>query len=98
MSPIRVGVIGYGLSAKVFQIPFIQASAAFSLAAIVQRSGDDAAKHHPEATIYRSVPDLLSDATIDLVVVSTPPPTHHDFVSAALQAGKHGRPVSPNPP
>jgi hypothetical protein len=43
----RVGVIGYGLSTTVFQIPYINASQDFELRAIVQRSGDEAAKENP---------------------------------------------------
>jgi predicted dehydrogenase len=90
----RVGVIGYGLSAKVFQIPYILASSRFRLQAIVQRSGDEAARDHSEATIHRSANDLFANPNVDLVVVSTPPQSHYEFVSAALTAGKHGK----NPP
>ncbi|KAH7376359.1 putative NAD binding Rossmann fold oxidoreductase [Plectosphaerella cucumerina] len=85
----RVGVIGYGLSAKVFQIPYILASSRFRLQAIVQRSGDEAARDHSEATIHRSANDLFANPNVDLVVVSTPPQSHYEFVSAALTAGKH---------
>lgn len=87
----RVGVIGYGLSAKVFQIPFIQSNPRFELGAIVQRSGSEAVKNHPSATIYRTAVDLFADPKIDVVVVSTPPPSHYEFVSGALKAGKNGK-------
>lgn len=86
----RVGLIGYGLSARIFQIPFIADSKDFELGAIVQRSGDSAAHDHPEARIYRSTEDLLVDETIGVVVVSTPPSTHFVLAAAALNAGKHG--------
>jgi predicted dehydrogenase len=87
----QVGVIGYGLSAKIFQIPFILASKDFELGAIVQRSGNSAAQDHPEVKIYRAPDDLFNDETIDVVVVSTPPSTHFTLASAALNAGKHGK-------
>ena len=32
---------------------------------------------------------VLADATIDALVVATPPRTHHAIVRAALEAGKH---------
>ncbi|KAE8324088.1 oxidoreductase [Aspergillus sergii] len=85
----QVGVIGYGLSAKIFQIPFIEASNDFELGAIVQRLGGSAAQDHPEAKIYRAPDDLFNDEAIDVVVVSTPPSTHFTLASAALNAGKH---------
>ncbi|KAH8749720.1 oxidoreductase, NAD-binding domain protein [Diaporthe sp. PMI_573] len=85
----QVGVIGYGLSAKVFQIPYIQSNPGFELRAIVQRSGNEAREQHPEATIYRSPTELLADERVDVVVVSTPPVTHFELVAAALNAGKH---------
>lgn len=87
----QVGVVGFGLSAKVFQIPYIQSTPGFELRAIVQRSGSEAREKHPEATIYNSPAELLADERIDVVVVSTPPATHFELVAAALNAGKHGR-------
>lgn len=87
----QVGVIGYGLSAKVFQIPYILSNPGFELRAIVQRSGNEAQEQHPEATIYRSPAELLVDERVDVVVVSTPPATHFELVAAALNAGKHGK-------
>lgn len=90
-SKIRVGIIGYGLSAKVFQIPFLAASPAYELRAIVQRSGGSAQQDHPSCTVYRLADDLFADTDVDLVVVSTPPPTHFDLTSQALKAGKHGK-------
>jgi predicted dehydrogenase len=45
----KVGIVGCGSSAKIFQIPFIQALPEYKLHAIVQRSpkvGNDAAKEH----------------------------------------------------
>ncbi|KAL2280358.1 hypothetical protein FJTKL_12598 [Diaporthe vaccinii] len=85
----QVGVIGFGLSAKVFQIPYIQSTPGFELRAIVQRSGNEAREKHPEATVYNSQAELLADERIDVVVVSTPPATHFELVTAALNAGKH---------
>lgn len=88
--PYRVGIIGYGLSAKVFQIPYILANPRFRLQAIVKRTGNEPAKDHPSVTIHRSAADLFADPNVDVVVVSTPPQSHYEFVSSALTAGKHG--------
>ena len=86
---IGVGIIGYGLGGRVFHAPFVSAVPGLRLESIMQRRGDEAAKSYPSARISRSVEELLSDATIELVVVSTPNETHFSLAEQALQAGKH---------
>ena len=53
--PIKVGIIGFGLSAKVFHIPFVNyLKELYTLHAIVQRTPkeeDDAARDWPNAII-----------------------------------------------
>lgn len=91
-SPFRVGMIGYGLSAKVFHIPFIQADHDFTLEAIVQRTpkpGNDASKDFPGVTIHTSAEDLFKDSNVDVVIVGTPPGSHLSLTKDALESGKH---------
>ncbi|POR31560.1 Scyllo-inositol 2-dehydrogenase (NADP(+)) [Tolypocladium paradoxum] len=88
----NVGVVGYGLSAKVFHIPFIATTAQLRLHSIVQRSpkeGNSAPHDHPEAKHYTDVKALLADPDVDVVVVTTPPDNHFELTKAALEAGKH---------
>ncbi|KAM5456242.1 hypothetical protein MaudCBS49596_001263 [Microsporum audouinii] len=88
----NVGVIGYGMSAKVFHIPFISALPEFNLYAIVQRTpsaSDDAQKDHPDSKVYRSVEELVKDAAVDVVVVTTTPDSHFSLAKQALEAKKH---------
>lgn len=89
----NVGVIGYGLSAKVFHLPLIEVVPEFKLYAIVQRSpkpDDDAGKDHPEVKSYRSTEELFKDPKVDVVVVTTTPESHFQLAKEALEAGKHG--------
>ena len=92
----NVGVIGYGLSAKVFHIPLIEAVPdSFKLYAIVQRSPkptDDAEKDFPGIKSYRTTEELFADPKVDLVVVTTGPDSHFELAKKALEAGKHGKP------
>lgn len=91
-APHNVAVVGYGLSAKVFHIPFIQEVPAFRLHGIVQRSpkpGNDASKDFPDATIYPSFEDAIADKDVSVVVITSIPETHFSFAKAALEAGKH---------
>ncbi len=86
---VGVGVIGFGLAARVFHCPFIEAVDGLRLRAIVQRSGDEAKTAYPQASILRSVADLLADDGVRLVVVATPNETHFALAKECLLAGKH---------
>ena len=86
-------MIGFGLAGRVFHAPFVSAVPGLRLRAIVQRSGDEAARAYPEATtgvrIVRTVEAALAAPEIELVVVATPNDTHASLAAAALKAGKH---------
>ena len=86
---IGVGIVGFGLGGRVFHAPFVKAVGGLRLAAILQRQGDEASKAFPEARIVRSLDEMLADKAIELVVVTTPNPTHFDMAKQALEAGKH---------
>lgn len=44
---------------------------------------------HPGVTLYADPKELISDPSIDAVIVATPVSTHFQLALAALQAGKH---------
>ncbi|GAB1314782.1 Oxidoreductase [Madurella fahalii] len=88
----NVAIVGYGLSAKTFHIPFIARTPSLHLHSILQRSpapGNSAVEDHPSVTHYTALEPLLADPAIDIVILCTPPPTHSPFARAALEAGKH---------
>ncbi|ODA79058.1 hypothetical protein RJ55_04649 [Drechmeria coniospora] len=88
----NVGVVGYGMSAKVFHIPFITTTPQLRLHSIVQRAprdGSSAPQDHPGVKHHTRVEALLADADVDVVVVTTPPNSHFELTKAALEAGKH---------
>ncbi|KAK4100197.1 NAD(P)-binding protein [Parathielavia hyrcaniae] len=88
----NVGIIGYGLSAKVFHIPFIALTPSLNLHSILQRTpsdGNSAPADHPDAAHHTALGPFLADAALDLVVLCTPPNTHYALARAALDAGKH---------
>jgi scyllo-inositol 2-dehydrogenase (NADP+) len=58
------------------------------LAAIVQRSGSEAAAAFPHARILTSVEDLLQDSSIRLVVVATPNASHLPIARQCLLADR----------
>jgi scyllo-inositol 2-dehydrogenase (NADP+) len=85
---IRVGLVGFGMAGRVFHAPLISSVEGFELAAVVERSTNKAAERYPGITTYRSVEELLADATIKLVVVATPNSTHFPIAMQALEAAK----------
>lgn len=88
MRRIRTGVVGYGLAGRVFHAPFVSAVPELELAAIVQRSGDEAKQAYPAARQVRSFDDLLA-SDVELVVIGTPSATHYPLSKQALLAGKN---------
>src|SRR6266550_3396137 len=89
MRTVQVGLIGFGLGGRVFHAPIIRATSGLQLAAIVERSGDSARAIYPDVRIVRSVSELLSMDSIELVVVTTPNPTHLDLARQCLESGRH---------
>ena len=85
---INVGLIGFGLAGRSFHAPVIRAVPGLRLAAILKRSGDEAAKLYPDARIVRSVEELLAMSDIRLIVVATPNDTHHPIARRCLAAGR----------
>ncbi|KAF5618399.1 hypothetical protein F25303_13034 [Fusarium sp. NRRL 25303] len=63
-----------------------------NLHSIVQRnpkSTEDASEDYPQAKVYRSVDDLLTDGLIDILVITSTPENHFKFTKAALMSGVH---------
>src|ERR1700683_5098830 len=88
MKCIQVGLIGFGFAGRIFQSNVIQAVEGLELAAVVQRSGSEAATAFPHARILTSVEDLLKDSSIRLVVVATPNASHLPIARQCLLADR----------
>jgi predicted dehydrogenase len=85
---INVGLIGFGLAGRAFHAPVIHAVHGLRLAAIVQRSGGEAAELYPDARIVGTVEELLAISDIRLVVIATPNDTHYSIARECLAAGR----------
>lgn len=89
MKKINVGIVGFGMSAKDFHIPFIQSNPNFQILKILERKSDKAQKLYPEIETVRALEDLVNDTNIELVVITTPNLTHYDIAKQSLLAGKN---------
>src|SRR5690349_19886511 len=85
---IKVGLVGFGISAKVFHAPFLKQSKHFTVTAVLERHKQESKTMFPDVEIVTSCDDLLSK-DVDLVVITTPNDTHYSYSLKALQAGKH---------
>ncbi|HET6170474.1 MAG TPA: Gfo/Idh/MocA family oxidoreductase, partial [Terracidiphilus sp.] len=86
---IRVGLVGFGMGARVFHAPLISSVDGLQLAAVVERNSNQAVERYPGITTYRSLDALLSDTSLDLVVVATPSGSHFEVARQVLDAGKN---------
>lgn len=77
------------MSGKLFHAPFIEVHPGFTLAGIVERNKSDSRALYPSSHLYRSVEELCSESSIELVVVNTPTHLHFQQAKMLLEAGKH---------
>jgi len=88
MKKIRVALLSFGMSGKVFHAPFLQQHPGFELYAVWERTKSESVEIYPDITIVRSLDAILEDASIELVVVNTPTNTHYEYAKKVLEAGK----------
>ncbi|KDQ10712.1 hypothetical protein BOTBODRAFT_57915 [Botryobasidium botryosum FD-172 SS1] len=94
-SPIKTAVIGMGMSATVFHIPFIRSLPnVFALHSIMERSATAARsaardRYGNDVKVVNTFEEVVGDAEVECVVISTPNSTHFDYAKAALSAGKN---------
>lgn len=87
--PIRTGLLAFGMSGRIFHVPFLTTNPAFSLEAVAERHTKKAKAFYPDLKSYDTTEELINDPELELIVVNTPNNTHFMLAKAALQAGKH---------
>jgi predicted dehydrogenase len=89
-TPLRVGLVGYGLAGSVFHAPLIAATEGLALDTVVTSNPErqqQARAEFPDVRVA-ATPDELFDraADLDLVVIASPNKTHVPLASTALKA------------
>ena len=59
---LRVGVIGFGRSARVFHCPLIVVNPHLELASVVERHSADSEKRYPGTVVRRSAREMAEDS------------------------------------
>lgn len=85
---IRVGIAGFGDSARVFNAPFLDADEHFIIKKVYERTTQHSRQVYPYVEVVRSFDELLTE-DIDLVVLSTPNQLHYSMAKQAILAGKN---------
>jgi len=87
---IRVGIVGFGISGRVFHAPFLHTmSTMYELRSVVERHSNEAVKIYPYIKTVRSTTELFDDPEIDLVIITTSNNLHYSLSKEALEKGKH---------
>ena len=101
---LRVALLGYGLSGRVFHAPVVTSVPGLRLAAVVTGSPERAAEAAADLPGVQVLPDADSvwerARDFDLVVVATPNRTHVPLGLAAVEAGLAvvvDKPLAPSP-
>ncbi|AKN72089.1 oxidoreductase [Streptomyces sp. PBH53] len=90
-TPLRVGLIGYGLAGSVFHAPLIAATEGLALDTVVTSQPErqqQARAEFPDVRLAATADELFDRADeLDLIVVASPNKTHVPLATAALKAG-----------
>ncbi len=90
MKPIRVGLVGFGSSAKTFHLPLLKAlDQDFTVTAVVDRKGEESRRLLPEATVFESWEKMADSELLDVAVICLPNGLHAQVTNLYLKSGKH---------
>ncbi|MER5435834.1 Gfo/Idh/MocA family oxidoreductase [Streptomyces sp. NPDC002588] len=101
MTPLRVGLVGYGMAGAVFHAPLIAATPGLELTAVVTgraARATAARERYPGIAVLPGLTDMLASRRPDLVVIASPNHVHVEQARMALEAGVHvvvDKPVAP---
>lgn len=92
MKPICVGIVGSGFVAEMHMRAYRRAFGLEATIKAVVSRGDhvlEFAKRFGIPETFRDYRELLTDKTIDVVDICTPPALHAEMIVACMRAGKH---------
>ena len=86
---IRVGLIGFGLSGRVFHAPFVMNDPDMTMSYVCSSKADEVRAVLPDVSVVSSAEAVFAASDVDLVVITTPNSLHFDQAKKALENGKH---------
>ncbi len=89
IKPVNTAITSFGLSGRVFHSPFLNKNPYYKVTTVLERSKNLSGIIFPEAEIVRDFEKIITDKTIELVIINTPDHLHYKMALQALNAGKH---------
>lgn len=86
---INVGVIGYGMSAKTFHLPFIESNDNFTFTAISTRQKEAVKSKYNQVHVFETPEELIQSSLVNLVVITAPNNVHYKIAKSCLENGLH---------
>jgi predicted dehydrogenase len=77
------------MGSRVFHAPLLSSVEGLELAAVMERTSNKAAERYPGIKVYRSLEEMLADASLDVFVVATPNGTHYELAKQILTARRN---------
>jgi scyllo-inositol 2-dehydrogenase (NADP+) len=85
---LRVGIVGFGMSGRVFHGPLVSSIDGLELAAVLERSTTHAAGRYPGVKTYHTLDEMLADSSLGVFVVTTPSGSHFEVARQIVEAGR----------
>ncbi len=85
---IGVGLVGFGLSGRVFHAPLLKA-AGLTLVAVSSSESEKVHAAYSDLHVHSTAAELFDDPNVELAIIASPSSTHAELAIAALNAGKH---------
>jgi scyllo-inositol 2-dehydrogenase (NADP+) len=86
---IKVGMIGFGLSGKVFHAPLLKAHESYDVQMVSSSRATEINSIFPHAEVVNDAQIVIKNKDLDLIVNCAPNNFHFSFSAAALECGKH---------
>ena len=89
VTPLNLGIVGYGWVARDYMFPAVQRSELVTLRAVCSAHKADMSDLPPEVARYTNLEDMLRATRLDAVYIATPNHLHREQTVACLEAGLH---------
>ncbi|MGK0467763.1 Gfo/Idh/MocA family oxidoreductase [Clostridium sp.] len=89
---INVGLIGYGVSGRVFHAPIISSVPGLNLYKTYEtneKNIENLKNKYPNILVTSNIDEFFQDENIDLVVIAVPNTAHYSLAKRALEGGKN---------
>lgn len=87
ITPIRVGIVGFGFVSKTFHVPLLRATPGYRIAAVSSRRPAEVLALLPDVDVVADPKALAEHSAVDLVVIASPNQTHAPLAEHAMRAG-----------